>query len=458
MSEKRHDRQDSMTRARKRSEKGEAPLWALAWPIALELLLQYAVGAADTLMMSAVSDRAAAAVGVSNQVLHSFNMLFLFVNAGAGIVMAVHWGAGRREAARHIAALAIRLNLIIGIVLGVGLYAGKDAVLQWMQTPPEAVPDARIYLGMVGSGTALVAVSTSAAASIRSTGDTRSPMAIAVLMNATHLVLNYALIFGEFGFPRLGTAGVALSTLISRSLAAACSLWLLRRLYPGFWRIGRRWSETREALKEVAGTGWPITMSNGSFAYVQTVIVSMISSIGVVPLAAYTYMNSIQGFPTMLGSALGLAAQIRIGQSYGAGRENEAHRLAYQAVWIGWGAMSAVGILIFAFREDIIGLYTKDAEIAALAMPIFALYLLLQPLKMQTMGFAQSLYAVGDNRKVTYFGIVSMWLLGAGVAWLFAIRLERGLLGVYAAMLLDEGARATFAWLRWRNRRKQAAK
>ncbi len=446
-----------MIRERKRSENEDVPLWALAWPIALELLLQYAIGAADTLMISAVSDRAAAAVGVSNQVLHAFNMLFLFVNAGASIVMAVHWGAGRRESARRIAALAVRLNLIIGFVLGLGLYAGKDLILQWMQTPPEVIPDARVYLGMVGSGTLLVAISTSAAASIRSTGDTRSPMYVALLMNAAHLALNYVLIFGAFGFPRLETAGVALSTLISRSLAVACSLWLLQRLFPGFWRLRSRFSETLAALREVAGTGWPITMSNGSFAYVQTVVLSIISSIGVVPLAAYTYMNSIQGFPTMLGSALGLAVQIRIGQEYGAGREWEAHRLAYHAVWIGWGVMNAVCFLFWVFREDLIGMYTDDADIAAMTMPIFALYLLLQPLKMQTMGFAQSLYAVGDNRKVTYFGIASMWLLGAGGAWLFAIRLEWGLIGVYAAMFLDEGSRAVFAWLRWRNRRGLSA-
>jgi putative MATE family efflux protein len=429
----------------------DVPLWVLAWPIALELLLQYVMGAADTLMISSISDQAAAAVGLSNQVLHAVNMLFLFVNAGAGIVLAVRWGSGRMEEARQVAALAIRLNLAIGLLLGIAIALGKEAILAAMQVPAEVLPDARLYLGVVGVGTVLVSLHTSAAAALRSSGDTRSPMYVALAMNAIHLILNVVLIYGAFGFPGLGTQGVAISTLLSRSLAVVFSLWLLYRTFPCiFRRLGFNRS-TLSTFRDIVRVGWPITLSNSSYNYVQTVLFSLIASLGTVPLAAFTYMNTIQGLPTLIGSAIGLAVQIRIGQRYGAGRVEESHRSAYAAVGLGWAVMSAAALALFWFRKEFIGLYTEDPEVISLAMAIFALYLVLQPLKMTTMGFAQSLYAVGDNKHVTFVGMGSMWLIGAGGAYLLGIRMELGLIGVYAALMADEFTRGAFAWLRWRS-------
>lgn len=425
----------------------------LAWPIALELLLQYVMGAADTLMISSISDRAASAVGLSNQVLHAVNMLFLFVNAGAGIVLAVHWGSGRREEAYRVASLAIRLNLVIGLILGVAITFGKGLLLEIMQVPAEVLPDAEIYLGLVGAGTVLVALHTSAAASIRSTGDTRSPMYVAVAMNAVHLTLNYVLIFGAFGVPELGTLGVAISTIVSRTLAVACSIWLLYRTFPSVFQRIKLNASALSAFKDIVKVGWPITLSNSSYAYVQTVLFSLIASLGVPSLAAFTYMNTIQGLPTMIGSAIGLAVQIRIGQWYGAGRVKESHRSAYTAVWMGWTILSVIAVALYLFRREIIGTYTSDTEVIALTMTIFLLYIVLQPLKMTTMGFAQSLYAVGDNKYVTFAGMGSMWILGAGGAYWLGVRLDFGLFGVYAALMMDECARGTFAWLRWRSGR-----
>jgi putative MATE family efflux protein len=434
-------------------EKKDASLWVLAWPIVLELLLQYVMGAADTLMISSISDRAASAVGLSNQVLHAVNMLFLFVNAGAGIVLAVRWGSGRKEEARQVAALAIRLNLVIGIVLGIAISLSTDFILEIMQVPSEVLPDANLYLGIVGAGTVLVALHTSAAASIRSSGDTRSPLYAALAMNVVHLSLNYALIFGAFGLPELGTLGVAISTIVSRTLAVACSIWLLYRTFPSVFHRMRMSASTLSTFKDICKVGWPITLSNSSYTYVQTVLFSFIASAGVAPLAAFTYMNTIQGLPTMIGSAIGLAVQIRIGQWYGAGRVKESHRSAYTAVWMGWAVMSVIALALCLFRKEIIEMYTNDSEVAALMMALFLLYLVLQPLKMTTMGFAQSLYAVGDNKYVTFAGMGSMWILGAGGAYWLGIRLELGLIGVYAALTLDECARGTFAWLRWRSGR-----
>ncbi|WP_182299401.1 MATE family efflux transporter [Cohnella cholangitidis] len=434
-------------------ERENSSLWLLAWPIVMELLLQYVMGAADTLMISSISDRAASAVGLSNQVLHAVNMLFLFVNAGAGIVLAVRWGSGRKEEAGQVAALAIRLNLVIGIVLGIAILFGKDIILEAMQVPAEVLPDAKIYLGVVGAGTVLVALHTSAAASIRSSGDTRGPMYAAVAMNVVHLSLNYAFIYGVFGIPELGTQGVAISTIVSRTLAVVFSIWLLYRTFPSLFQRLRMNASTLSTFKDICKVGWPITLSNSSYTYVQTVLFSFIASVGVAPLAAFTYMNTIQGLPTMIGSAIGLAVQIRIGQWYGAGRVKESHQSAYAAVWMGWAIMSIIAIALCLFRNSIIGMYTDDPEIASLMMTIFLLYLVLQPLKMTTMGFAQSLYAVGDNKYVTFAGMGSMWILGAGGAYWLGIRLELGLMGIYAALMLDECARGAFAWLRWRSGR-----
>ena len=96
-------------------------LWMLAWPIFIELFLQFLLGAADTLMVSRISDDAVAVVGFSNQLFQALTTLFITVASGAGILIAQKIGSRNGEDARTIAIMAVKVSAIIGLALSVVL-------------------------------------------------------------------------------------------------------------------------------------------------------------------------------------------------------------------------------------------------------------------------------------------------------------------------------------------------
>src|SRR5690606_30636129 len=96
-------------------------LWALAWPIFIELFLQFLLGAADTLMVSRISDDAVAVVGFSNQLFSAVMTLFVTVSSGAGILIAQKLGARKSEDARRIGIMSLSVSGGIGLALSVVL-------------------------------------------------------------------------------------------------------------------------------------------------------------------------------------------------------------------------------------------------------------------------------------------------------------------------------------------------
>jgi Na+-driven multidrug efflux pump len=98
-------------------------LWALSWPVFIELFLQTLLGTVDTVMVSRISDEAVAVVGFANQLFNALNTLFMTIATGAGILVAQRIGMRREEDARTIAIMAVSSCTLIGMALSIVLYA-----------------------------------------------------------------------------------------------------------------------------------------------------------------------------------------------------------------------------------------------------------------------------------------------------------------------------------------------
>jgi putative MATE family efflux protein len=441
-----------MTTVRELDQK-KLSLWVLAWPIMVEMLLNFLMGIADTLMVSRISDHAVSAVGLSTQILNSINALFLTVNAGAGVIVAQKCGAGKWEEARKTSSIALKANLVIGVLLSFLMFFSAESILRLMNSPEEVMEAGITYLSLVGAATLFVALQTAMSAIIRNTGNTRGPMIIAMGMNVIHLVLNYLLIFGAFGFPELGIVGVAISTIISRFIALLFSFWLMRRSFEPIFTFQdfRGWDKS--LVKEVMAIGWPMSFGGVSWNYTQSVIFAIVASMGAVSLTAFTYINTLMALPAMVGFSMAMASQIRIGHMYGAKNYDEAFKSAYLAWYGGFIYVLCVSIAFYPADDPLIHLFTQNAEIIAAAVPLFLINIVLQPLKMLNMSFGSALNGVGDTRYVAAVSVTVMWLFAAGGAYLFGHVLSWGLIGIYFAMISDELVRGLLVWRRWRKKK-----
>jgi len=429
-------------------------LWALAWPVFIELLLQFLLGAADTLMVSTISDDAVAVVGFSSQLFQALMTLFITVSSGAGILIAQRLGAGEEGEARSIAIMAFTVSTAIGLVLSFVLYAFPLQLASALQLPPELGPLAAPYISIVGAGMAFSAATIALGTVIRSTGNTRGPMYVAIGMNVLHVAMNYAFIYGAFGFPAWGLTGVAVSTTLSRALAVI----VLFVMFANAFEQRIRWRELgtfhRRLFGEVMKIGWPLGANAASWFVSQLLIFSFIAMIGAKELAARTYLNTMESFCFMLGYSVALALQIQVAHLYGAGAMREAYRSAYRALGIGLALVAANTLLLVAVGERALGLFTDDPEIIAMGVGLIGLNLLLQPAKMTNMALGNALNAVGDTRFIMYTSLLSLTLVATVGSYWFGVRLGWGLTAIYLCMIADELVRGVWSLLRWKGRKR----
>ncbi|WP_374016995.1 MATE family efflux transporter [Paenibacillus thiaminolyticus] len=433
-------------------ERNRYALGVLAWPIFIELFLQFLLGAADTLMVSRISDDAVAVVGFSNQLFQALTTLFMTVASGAGILIAQKLGSRREEEARSVAIMAVSASALIGLALSFVLYAKPRAIAAVLQLPDSLLPLADTYISIVGGGMVLTALMSTLSTVIRNTGNTKGPMIIAIGMNVIHVAMNYGFIFGAFGFPQWGLAGVALSTVISRLLATAVLAYVFVQSFGHRIRLREMLGFDGARFKEILHIGWPLGVNMSCWVFSQLVIFAFIAMLGPQELAARTYMNTLESFCFLLGSSIAMALQIQVAHLFGSGRTEEAYKGAYRALLYGLPLVTVNALVLLFAGRALLGLFTADPEIVALGVSLLGLNLLLQPGKMLNMAMGNALNAVGDTRFVMLTAIFSMWLVATGLSYMMGIHWGWGLAGIYACMIADEYIRGILVLFRWKGR------
>lgn len=428
-------------------------LWVLAWPIFIELFLQFLLGAVDTLMVSRISDDAVAVVGFSNQLFQAMTVLFTTIASGAGILIAQKLGSGKMQDARIIGIMAFSVTTLIGILCSVVLFVFPEQISSMLQLPAGLLPLAGTYISIVGGGMVLVSMMATMSTVIRNTGNTKGPMYVAIGMNIIHVFFNYGFIFGAFGFPQWGLTGVAISTVVSRLLAVLLLFYMYLRSFD--YKI--QWKEFRIFNKplfgEIMKIGWPLGVNSSCWVFTQLILYSFIATLGSAELAARTYMNTLESFCFLLGSSIAMAAQIQIAHLFGAGRIQEAYRSAYRALGIGAIYVVVNAFILFVFGRHILGLFTDDQTIIAIGASLLGMNLILQPGKMLNMALGSSLNAIGDTRFTMYISLGSMWIVATGLSYVLGVHMGWGLVGIYSCMIADEYLRGILSYYRWRGKK-----
>ncbi|MBJ6360683.1 MATE family efflux transporter [Paenibacillus sp. GCM10012307] len=436
-----------------KSKKTKYSLWLLAWPIFIELFLQFLIGAVDTLMVSRISDNAVAVVGISNQLFNALTTLFATVASGAGIVIAQKLGSRKEEEARTVAIIALKVSAAIGFGLSMLLVLFPRPIAIMLQLPHDLLPLAETYIAIAGGGMILAAIMTALSTAIRSTGNTKAPMYTAVGMNIIHIILNYCFIFGALGIPQMGLTGVAISTVASRLLATFVLLFIFLGAFQRRIEIKDIRVFDGKLFKEVMAIGWPLGVSMANWVFSQLAIFSFLAILGSLELAARTYMNTLESFCFLLGYSLALAVQIQIANQYGAGKTKEAYNSLYRALVVGLPLVTVNALIVVLLGKYVLGLFTSDADILALCSSLLLLNLVLQPGKMINMALGNALNAVGDTRFTMVISLFSMWIVATGFSYYLGVSMGWGIVAIYACMIADEYLRGVLSFFRWRDRK-----
>ncbi|MCA0756212.1 MATE family efflux transporter [Paenibacillus sp. N4] len=427
-------------------------LFFLTWPIFLEIFLFMCMGIADTLMLSAISDNAVSGVGAANQYLHIAILLLEVIGNGASIVVAQYIGSRKLIEAAKISALAVTLNLIVGLLISLSFVFFGGQLLQTLNLQGEILEHAKSYLSIVGGMIFLQAIINSVAAIIRVHGFTKQAMLVSLGMNIVHIIGNYLLIFGNFGFPELGVQGAAISSVFSRLLAIIVFFVLLYRMMSVRIEFRYYLSLSKEYISKILKIGIPSALEQVMYQSCQIVFLYYATYLGEAALAAKNYANNISMFTYLFAFAIGMGTSIIVGRLVGAGEQTAAYYRVWKSVrWASAVTLVAV-VLVIVFREPLMWLFTDDEEIIRLGVNVLLLSIVLETGRTINIVLVNSLRASGDAKYPLWIGMFTMVAMSLPLGYFFVFQLELGLAGIWLAIAADEWLRAFIMFFRWRSR------
>lgn len=422
-------------------------------PLVLEQLLAILVGMVDTVMISSVGE--AAVSGVS--LVDNINILVINISAAmatGGAVVAGHFlgqkdneSAGR--AAWQLILFATSASAIVTVFFAVGHRPLLSAIFGKVEA--DVMTSAVTYLVITAISIVPLAVYNSCAALFRAMNDSKTTMWISILMNIMNVIGNAILIYGV----RIGVAGAAISTTVSRSVAAAIIFYLMFNTDKAINIKGRMtFKPDGSLIKKILYIGVPNGMENSLFQLGKILLLSLISTFGTFAMAANAVCNMLASFNVLPGQAINLALLSVAAVCVGAGDYRQARYYTKKMVWLAIASTIIISAGLIAFAPWVMKMYHLNPATEALAIQVIRYHAVMAIIFwIPSFTVPNTLRAAGDVVWTMFIAIGSMWVFRIGAAYIFSKYFNMGLMSVWVAMTIDWGFRALCYGVRYHGRK-----
>lgn len=423
----------------------------LIGPLVIEQLLAVFVGMADSIMVANVGEAAVSGVSLVDNIMILIINIFAALATGGAVVAGQYIGRKDEKSACKAATQLVWFVSLSAVVIMILVYFGKDIILNQVfgHITAEVKGHADIYLLIVTASIPFIALYNGGAAIFRAMGNSQVSMRVSLLMNAINVTGNAILVFGL----RIGTAGVAIPTLISRMVAAIVITVLLCN-QTRILHIERTLKIRFDGrmIRKILAIGVPNGLENSMFQLGKILVLSLVSTFGTYAIAANAVSNAIALFQILPGMAISLAITTVISQCVGANDYEQVHYYLKKLLAIIYVAMVGTVALIFLALPLILKAYNLSDQTAAAATNIIHFHgisaMIIWPL---SFALPAAYRAAGDAKACMYTSIVSMWIFRIGFSYLVGKYMGLGVFGVWVAMVIDWVVRAICFVIRYFN-------
>ncbi|WP_055731639.1 MATE family efflux transporter [Agarivorans gilvus] len=388
----------------------------LAGPIVVAQLTITGMSFVDTIMAGSVSPKDLAAVAVASSF---FNPVILFIQ---GILMAVtplvayQIGAKQTHKSGNIFRQALVISLLLA-ALAWGLLWLAPSVFNLMEVEAGLVSLTKQYLFYVCFGLPAFAVYQVLRGVNEARSNIKAIMIIGVIGLLVNIPVNYIFIHGLFGMPQLGGAGCGVATAaVNWFMAIAMSVYLAKSrsiaplcLFSGPLRLDY------PLIKRIFSLGLPIGGAIFFEVTLFSLIALLLSPLGADIVAAHQIALNFTSMVFMLPLSIGIALTIRVGNFMGEKSSNKAQISAYSGIILVTFITFFIAAATVLFRMQIIGLYTSNQAVAAIAAPLFLLAATYQLSDSLQVCCAGALRGYQDTRYIFLVTLISFWPIGLGI-------------------------------------------
>lgn len=430
-------------------------LCKIAVPVTLQSMLQASFSIVDQIMIGQLGETNISAVGLGSNFSLIFSVVIGAVGAVAGILIAQFMGAEDKKEAW----CSFDVSLICGIMISALFLLAAGAfplqILGLYTEDMSIINTGAVYFRIVAFSYIPMAVSNILSAWLRCREHATIPFLASFGAVAVNTGLNYMLIFGKFGFPRMEIKGAAIATLISQ-------LFNLVFIVIGFVVCNRRDGDKpvlslrfkKITIRDYLVMIMPILVSEFLWSLGQNVESAVYGHLGTSNLAAYTLTGPIQGLIVGALSGLSAAAGVMIGKRLGRKEYDEAYAESKKIMYAGLAGSVVVASLLILLAGVYTGLYRVDNSVKELGKILLIVFALYAPVKVENMILSGGIIRSGGNTKIIMvIDIVGTWCIGIPLCLLAAYVFRWGIVGVYALLTTEEIFRLAVALVIFRKRK-----
>ena len=402
----------------------------------------------DAAMVGRIGAEASASIGLVSTTTWLFWGLCAAAATGFSVQVAHKIGADDMKGARMVLQQSLAGTLVFSLLLAILGISISHSLPEWLGGDISIRKDASTYFSIFCLFLPVLQMNFLAGGMLRCSGNMHIPSLLGVIMCALDVVFNFFLIFPvrecsvaglQFTIPGagLGVSGAALGTAAAETVATCVLLWYLLTRSDKLKHIPGENSFRPKArtLKKAFRIGFPMGLEHVVICGAQILTTVIVAPLGVFAIAANSFAITAESLCYMPGYGIADAATALVGQSIGAGRSRLTRSFARITVLMGMIIMGAMGVLMYIFAPQIIGLMTPVEEIRVLGVMALRIEAFAEPM------FAASIVAYGvfvgaaDTLVPCLMNFFSIWAVRLTLAAWLAPTL--GLKGVWIAMCIE---------------------
>lgn len=387
----------------------------------------------DASMVGHLGAQASASIGLIETTTWLMGSVMSAMSMGFSVQVAHFIGANDFPQARQVFQHALICGGIFSLFMCLAGVAIHHPLPFWLGGGDDIAADASLYFFVYALALPLIFLFHLSSSMLKSSGDMHAPSVLSILLCLLDVAFNYFFIY----ILHLGVLGAALGTASAYLVTSVPMLWMatfrnkILALKPGKEPFIWLWEYVTKALK----ISLPIAIQSILMSGAQVVSTLIVAPLGNIAIAANSFAITAESLCYMPGYGIGDAATTLVGQTHGAGRLDLCKNFAHMTVGLGMTIMAIMGLIMYIFAPEMIGILSPVEEIRTLGSQVLRIEAFVEPFFAASIVTYSVCIGAGDTLRPAIMNLVSMWCVRLTMAAMLAPRY--GLKGVWIAMAVE---------------------
>ncbi len=378
-----------------------------------------------------------AGVGVAGIIVQLLDSLKMGLDMGTRAMISRFVGNGDIRGATQVALQGYVVTISFAAIVGTLGVIFATPILMMMGLTPEVVAQGAPYLRIQFIGILTMGLVRQNEGTMQASGDTITPMKVAIVYRLFHIVLCPFLVFGWWIFPRLETSGAAYTGIISSCLGAVLGLWFL---LTGRTRLRLKFKEFHpdaNIIWRIVKIGVPASVTGMQRTFGQLIVTWFVVPFGTIAVAAHSLTQRIDQFINIFGAGLGSASGVQTAQNLGANQPQRAEKSGWLGASLCTIIMVAAAPILWFWGKDIIRIFSNEPSLVEVSY----VFLRIQIVSYLVFGYAIALQSclnsVGDTVPAMLVVLLSIFVVQVPLAFLLSQHTGLGVYGTRWAMVIS---------------------